>query len=181
MAMHKILIPLDGSDFSRQILPYVREFFSPVDNEIVLLRVAPHPAESVGLPPLPVSPDMAMAPLDIQREAALAADPAHIREEMERLRTAMLSELQTEAQPLENAGYAVSVYTRFGEPSHEIVAFVESEKIQLVAMTTHGRSGFGRLIFGSVAEWVMRHVSVPVMVLRPSEEKARAASPDETA
>jgi nucleotide-binding universal stress UspA family protein len=42
--------------------------------------------------------------------------------------------------------------------------------VDLVAMTTHGRSGISRLIFGSVAEQVLRHVSVPVLLVRPTSE-----------
>ncbi len=170
MAMHRILIPLDGSDFSRQILPHVREFFGPVDNELVLLRVAPHPSGNIGLPPRPYSPDVGVPTFESERDLVLATHPVFASQELDTVRAAILDELQVEALPLENAGYTISTYARFGEPAHEIVAFVETENIHLVAVTTHGRSGLGRLIFGSVAEWVVRHASVPVMVLRPTEQ-----------
>jgi nucleotide-binding universal stress UspA family protein len=59
---------------------------------------------------------------------------------------------------------------RIGDPSREILAAVAEEKVDLIAMTTHGRSGLGRLLFGSVAENLLRSAPVPVLLLRMTKE-----------
>ncbi len=60
------------------------------------------------------------------------------------------------------SGWCVS-----GNPGEQIVEYVENHDVDMVAMTTHSRGGLNRLIFGSVAEYVSHHVSVPIMMVRP--------------
>ena len=55
---------------------------------------------------------------------------------------------------------------RRGNPAAEIVTAARAEKADMIAMTTHGRSGLGRLLFGSVAEAVLRGAEVPVFLMR---------------
>jgi nucleotide-binding universal stress UspA family protein len=57
---------------------------------------------------------------------------------------------------------------RFGDPVEEILAVRESGQADLIAMTTHGRTGLSRLVFGSVAQRVLSQASVPVLLLRPT-------------
>jgi nucleotide-binding universal stress UspA family protein len=57
---------------------------------------------------------------------------------------------------------------RDGMPAEEIVRAARQKKADLIALSTHGRSGAVRLIAGSVAEDVLRHAEVPVLVTRPS-------------
>ena len=66
---------------------------------------------------------------------------------------------------------------RRGEPTAEILAGARAADADLIAMTTHGRSGLGRLLFGSVAEAVLRQADIPVFLMRQSEAQvaARAA------
>ena len=54
-----------------------------------------------------------------------------------------------------------------GDPSDEILNYIESNKIDLVIMGTHGRKGLDKVIFGSVAERVVKSATVPVMVVNP--------------
>jgi predicted RNA-binding Zn ribbon-like protein len=63
---------------------------------------------------------------------------------------------------------------RRGDPVTEILEGVKVAKADLVAMTTHGRSGLGRLLFGSVAEAVLRHADVPVFLMKLTEKAAAA-------
>jgi nucleotide-binding universal stress UspA family protein len=60
----------------------------------------------------------------------------------------------------------VSCAIRSGRPDEEIVAAARDAGADLIAMSTHGRSGLGRLLFGSVAEQVLRHADVPVLMIR---------------
>jgi nucleotide-binding universal stress UspA family protein len=54
-----------------------------------------------------------------------------------------------------------------GVPAESIIERARGADIQLIALATHGRSGVSRLLMGSVAEQVIRHTPVPVLVVRP--------------
>lgn len=108
-----------------------------------------------------------------QRDAEYAKHPIYADQMRQGLSGSIAEELEADAHPLRQAGYAVSVAVRFGEPAEEILRFIESEGVQLVAMTTHGRTGLRRLIFGSVAEQVLRRVVVPVLLFCPLETADR--------
>ena len=55
---------------------------------------------------------------------------------------------------------------RRGRPADEILAAAQEGGVDLIAMATHGRTGLGRLLFGSVAEAVLRRAPVPVFMIR---------------
>jgi nucleotide-binding universal stress UspA family protein len=55
----------------------------------------------------------------------------------------------------------------FGRPSDRIVDFAEKEEVDLIALSTYGRSGLGRWAFGSVTKRVMRATAIPVLLIRP--------------
>ena len=61
-------------------------------------------------------------------------------------------------------------------PAEAIIERARAGDIDLVAMTTHGRSGISRLIFGSVAEQVLRHVTIPVLLVRPVAGEGETSS-----
>jgi nucleotide-binding universal stress UspA family protein len=64
---------------------------------------------------------------------------------------------------------------RYGEPVTEIVAAARETAPGIIAMTTHGRSGFSRVLFGSVAEAVLRQAEIPVLMMRLTERQVSAA------
>ncbi len=169
MTRQKVLIPLDGSDFSRQILPYVHRVLDLTNSELILLRVAESPAGLSGAPARVATTELPVPMYESERDAELAKHPIYASQVWESLEARLEDDLQADARHLEDAGYTVSTAVRFGDPAQEIADFVEHESIDLIAMTTHGRTGLRRLVFGSVAEQVLRNVSVPVMVLRPFE------------
>ncbi len=72
------------------------------------------------------------------------------------------------------AGVAATYLTWEGQPGEAIVAAAEAESADLVVVGTHGRSVIGRLLLGSVSEYVVRHSRVPVLVVRPQEAYAAA-------
>jgi nucleotide-binding universal stress UspA family protein len=81
------------------------------------------------------------------------------------------------AVELRKKGVRVRTQVRRGQPSEEIVLAAHEIGADLIAMTTHGRSGLGRLLFGSVAEAVLRESRLPVFLMRVTEAQvaARAA------
>jgi nucleotide-binding universal stress UspA family protein len=69
------------------------------------------------------------------------------------------------AEQLQSRGVAVHVTIGIGKPAHEILAFAESGRFDLVVMGTQGHTGVARALLGSVAERVVRHAPCPVMVV----------------
>jgi nucleotide-binding universal stress UspA family protein len=63
---------------------------------------------------------------------------------------------------------------RCGEPVAEILAATTEAEADLIILTSHGRSGFGRLLFGSVAEAVLRRADVPVFLMRQTAAQVAA-------
>jgi nucleotide-binding universal stress UspA family protein len=177
MSKHKILIPLDGSKFSQQILAKVRNFFSPADTELILLRVAPAPHGLVGMPAQPMSVQWPVPTYASHQDIKLAKHPIYTSQIWDSQVAMLENELRADMLNLHQAGYTVSTAIRFGAPAQEILNLITEEKVDLVAMTSHGRTGLSRLMFGSVAETVLREATVPVMLLRlrvfPSESRDR--------
>lgn len=54
-----------------------------------------------------------------------------------------------------------------GDPAHSILDLSQAEGVDLIVMATHGRHGFNRLVFGSVAEKVVKIATMPVITIRP--------------
>jgi nucleotide-binding universal stress UspA family protein len=144
--LRRVLVPLDGSPLAEAILPLVATLAHGQELEIGLLRVMP------STPP-PVSGDTIQA-VDI----------------MARLRVEAEAYLAGLAEALAAAGWRVLTAVRVGDAATEIVAAAREYDPDLIAMTTHGRSGLQRLLFGSVAEAVLRTTPVPVLFHRiPTE------------
>lgn len=164
----KVLVTLDGSGFASQVIPYVVRVLRPDTHALTLLRVAPVPEGYAPLPPRPL-------PLD----AWTAADglpggdpPVYYSQEYESAVANLAEELFDEGRRLEAAGFEVEPYVRFGDAADEIVAALKEHGHELIVMATHGRSGIGRMLLGSVADAVLRRVHVPVMMVRPLPEGA---------
>lgn len=166
--MNQILIPLDGSEFSAQILDAVKKFFAPNASALVLYRVGA-PAEGfTGTPPRPAAPGVNVAMYETGQDAELAHHPIYVSQEEDSRVSALADGLESLAQSLRAAGYSVTVEADLGNAAEAIVERARANDIDLIAMTTHGRSGISRLLFGSVAEQIVRHVTIPVLLLRPS-------------
>lgn len=139
----RAVVPLDGSTVAESILPFLLEIAGPLDIELVLLQV---------LNPLPSTLE----------EASPVLEPEARRQVAE-------AYLRPVAAGLREKGVRTRVQVRIGDPAAEIRAGADEVGADLIAMTTHGRSGLGRLLFGSVAEAVLRQGDVPVFLMRQTE------------
>ncbi len=142
----RVVVPLDGSSLAEAVIPFIVEIAGPLDMEVILLRVLQ-----------PVPPEV----MEGTRHVIIEDVEARIAEAQHYL-------APIEAQ-LRDRGIRVHCDVRRGEPVSEILAGAREANADLVAMTTHGRSGLGRLLFGSVAENVLRHADVPVFLMRLTE------------
>jgi nucleotide-binding universal stress UspA family protein len=132
--VNRILVPLDGSDLSRTILPIAEVLARDHEAELVLLGV-------VGVE----------GAVEVEARAREEAE-AHLADAASGVRARGLDRVRT------------AIW--FGEPDQAIANAAFQEKADLVAMSTHGRSGLDRLRFGSVAEGVVRKAPAPVLLVR---------------
>jgi nucleotide-binding universal stress UspA family protein len=181
MTTNKVLIPLDGSASGQQILPHVQHLLDPATYELILLRVAQRPAGLIGMPPRPVSLVWPVPMYQSERDIELAEHPIYASQVWQNVCAMLEDELVPVVHDLQAAGYVVSVAVRFGEPIEEIVTFVETEHVNLVAMATRGWAGLRGLLLGSVAEGVLQRLQVPVLLVRPFHRLTSDESTDQAA
>lgn len=67
---------------------------------------------------------------------------------------------------------AVSYHLLSGDPAKEIVRLADEEQVDMIVMGTHGRTGIGRMLMGSVAESVVRHAKCPVLTFKSNAQAA---------
>ena len=164
----KVLIPLDGSEFSEQILPYLTKFFTPEMHHLVFLRVDKNVQGLTPAPPITPIQEYRDTMFRTHQDAKLAKHPIYANQMRDSQEAQLQDELRQETAAVRQAGFSITYAAKFGDPATEILETIEEEAIDLVAMTTHGRTGLSRVVFGSVAEKVLHKMSVPIMLLRPT-------------
>ena len=149
----RLLVPLDGSEDAERALAYV-ELLATTDAEIVLLRATPTPAALNRLAgvPAPGLIDLAATRHELCGEAVFYLGTVQRR----------LGERGLKATSSIVYGFANEVIS---DRAREIGA-------DLIVMTTHARGGLERVVYGSVADNVVRHASCPVFLV-PVRERER--------
>ena len=172
MSKHKILIPIDGSDFSRQVFDHVRDYLPAEENELTLIRVSASPHGHVGRPAKLAAPDSKVSMYESRHDIVEAQHPIYASQEQASAAADLKRKLMADAHNFEEDGYTVNTVIRFnGHAGEAIMRYVDNNDVDMIAMTTHGRSGVERLLHGSVAQYLSQHASVPVMLVRPSTDK----------
>ena len=138
----RVLLPLDGTPEGEQILPYAIAMASMCDAELLLLHVAfsPLPLVLSAVGPVPISNEFASTEESTYLGHILSSIPANVR-----------------------ARAAVGSGMR---PGDAILEQASRESVDLIAMATHGRSGWTRVAYGSIAEHVLRHTNLPMLMKR---------------
>lgn len=140
----RILVTLDRSEFAEQALVHAVAVAKAFGSTIELLSVVPLP-QAAG-------PDAGILFIDWDGEVA----------ECEAYLAGVVSRLTEEGLKAESE-------IRRGEVTEEILRHAEEMHADLLVMSTHGRSGLGRWVYGSVADRVLRHAAVPVLLVRVVE------------
>jgi nucleotide-binding universal stress UspA family protein len=144
----KIVVPIDGSGWSEGAIPHAVDIARISNGEIILLHIF--------IPPLH----------EYQDTLALAGESeqiARIRDNIKQYLMGLRGQLRGEGvncrvQLIEAVGIA-----------GQICDYVNEQEADLVVMSTHGRTGLGRFVFGSVAHKVVQGVDIPVMLIRPDK------------
>ena len=148
-----LLIPLDGSHFAEMALPYALEMAQKFGSKLTLLRVVP--------PPQPPSSDMAPDASKMLWQLRTMADKE------------AQDYLEVQCGSLKAQGYDVDWdITGDISPADSVLTIAQEKGVDGIVMSTHGRSGLGRFVFGSVAEKIVRHSAVPVLLIRSHEQAA---------
>jgi nucleotide-binding universal stress UspA family protein len=148
--LRRILIGLDGSPLAETIVDAVCALSERLRADIVLLHVVEVPDMVRAVDPGPSLDEI-------------------VAQECDRAR----AYLDRVAATIRGRGLPIHTAVSAGIAAKEIVRFAERERIDLVALATHGRSGLGRWIHGSVADAVLHDAPVPLLLLRPTTEGER--------
>jgi nucleotide-binding universal stress UspA family protein len=148
----KILVCLDGSDLAEQTLPYVKEQAKSFKSTVVLLHVTPEPV---------------IVPLGVPGEPGYPTQTKSMVKEMQQEMIRSEEYLNKLALGFKKLGIRTKCVILEGLAGESIVKYAKVNRINLIAMATHGRSGVGRMILGSVADLVLRESGLPILIIRP--------------
>lgn len=145
-----ILLTLDSSHLAEQAISHAENLASSAGARLTLLScVEPYVVS------LPTTPSVApMYEIDMDMDAMVAD-----REDY----------MNGIKQMLAARGLKVSAVVLRGRPADEILHYAANNAVDVIVMTTHGRSGFGKFIYGSVADRVLHGAHIPIMLIRATE------------
>jgi len=141
----KILVPLDGSELAAKVLPKVVELAKTFKAEVTLIHACYTPMVGETTP-------------------GVMAAAEHTEKKW------CSSFLGKAAKDLQDQGLDVKTECVEGVPAREIIHYADQNKMDLIAMTTHG-TGEVAWVIGSTAEKVVSHATVPVLLFRVIEFK----------
>lgn len=144
--IRKILCAVDFSEYSRQVADYARSMAEKFDAKIICLYAAPSLNQYVGFHVPPASIESFVG------EIVTGAEET------------MNNFLNENFEGVDVEGRVVTGYA-----AEEILNVTHNEDIDMVIMGTHGRKGIDRILFGSVAEKVVKGARCPVLTVRPGD------------
>lgn len=151
-------MPLDGSDLAERVVPLVESLAREGSAEVAVVEVIPSAEMLVAQA---ADGYAGAAPVTVEVEGVTEAS-----------RRRALEYLRGVSERLKSVGVDARAEVVEGHAAEGIVAFARDGGADLIALTTHGRGGIERVVFGSVADGVVRNAPCPVLVV-----PARLATP----
>lgn len=156
--LDSLLIPLDGSEFSEHTLPYARSVAKASGARVHLAHVhVPHPPEDLLLNPQFQFEGVSMGEYDKEYRS----------EEKDYLEGVA-------ARFHDQTGVEVVQELLEGDVRESIEAYADQAKTDLILMSTHGRTGLSRFWLGSVADDLVRNLTLPILLVPPGEESGES-------
>ena len=152
-----ILVPLDGSDTAAAALPVAQEMAARFAARVHLVQVVDTGAASLAL--------------GANAAAGGLTDPSAITAEVHERVEIAKGYLSAVADQLAEQGVTASYEVQDGPAGQGIIEAAATAGAELIVMCSHGRTGLRRLVFGSVADHVVRHASTPVLVVRMADAR----------
>jgi universal stress protein A len=150
MQVRSILLPTDFSECGNYALAYATSLARTFGSKILCIHVIEPMVPTVGYSGM--------------------TEPLPIADISDQLEDSAERELPKLAECEECAGLDVEEVIVHGEAASEIVRVATERKVDLIVVSSHGRTGLGRILFGSTAEAVVRHAPCPVLVVKPPPE-----------
>jgi nucleotide-binding universal stress UspA family protein len=150
MLIRKILLPTDFSECANYALSYAASLARKFSASIICVHVIEPVMPAVGYTGL--------------------TEPLPIADLSEQLEESAERELPKIGECDDCAGLDIEEVIVHGDASAEIVRVAEERKVDLIVIASHGRTGLGRILFGSTAESIVRHAPCPVLVVKPNQE-----------
>jgi nucleotide-binding universal stress UspA family protein len=141
----RILVPLDGSTLAEQALPHAAALCRALSAELFIARVSVTASELLG---------------------HAGADIAYTEQVAKHSREVAMEYLEEVTAYWNQCGVRVHAQPLAGPVAEAIVDFAQQNAIDLIVMSTHGRTGGSRWMYGSVAERVLRGAHCPVLIVR---------------
>ncbi len=142
----RLLLPMDGSKESESILPHALEIASNFKPEVVMFQ-----AISLAYPTY---------------TADAFAYVTYSDQQMDAMKASALDYLEKVGSSFREKGIEVKSDVRFGSTADEVINYADEIGADFVAMTTHGRSGIGRWLFGSTTVRVMKGGNTNLLLVR---------------
>jgi nucleotide-binding universal stress UspA family protein len=155
LQLRKILLPTDFSGCANFALPYAAAIARAAKATVICINVVEPIVPAVGYSGL--------------------AEPMPIADISEQLEDSAERELPKLVDCEELHGLNVEEVITHGDAAAEIVRVAGERQVDLIVISSHGRTGLGRMIFGSTAEAVVRHANCPVLVVKPPPEEEKEA------
>ncbi|QLH03612.1 universal stress protein [Nitrosopumilus cobalaminigenes] len=145
--MKKILVPFDGSGYSQKAFEKGLEIAEKFESKLIVMTVLQSKiSDSAGI--------------SLERLE-------EIQEEEEDAATAMLKKLEDQANE-KNIPFSIKIIHN-PSSSDGIVSFADNNNIDLIVIGSHGRTGFRKIVLGSVASGVLEHAKCPVLITKGTE------------
>jgi nucleotide-binding universal stress UspA family protein len=142
----KILVPLDGSKVAEGVLPHAKLLAYSEGAELILLTVGANPALDFAFS----DPGLAQSAIQEQEDRSQK----------------YIAGIENE---LKSAGFRTSTLLRVGSVADVILGVAEELQVDVIAMSTHGRTGPARWLLGSIAERVVHSSKIPVLLIRATD------------
>lgn len=151
MQIRSILLPTDFSECGNYALSYAASLARTFKASITCVHVIEPMVPTVGYSGM--------------------TEPLPIADISDQLEDSAERELPKLAECEECTGLEIEELIVHGEAASEIVRVAEERQVDLIVVSSHGRTGLGRILFGSTAEAIVRHAPCPVLVVKPPPEE----------
>ena len=153
----KVLVPLDGSKLAENVLPHVEMMVKAGAGEVILTTVTERiSAHSYNVQLTPVSETLPVLEPVVKMPVSVG--------KMQRQGERYLNRI---AKGLTKKGIKVRTSVLLGNPADEIGSLAEEEDVDLIIMSSHGRSGHSRWALGSISDKMLRASQVPMLLVMP--------------
>jgi nucleotide-binding universal stress UspA family protein len=146
---NKILAPFDGSQRAEAILPHLEEMAKRYNAEVILVRMVE-----------PVNMDVSIFDVPPSRRVQEVTQELHDAK-------AYLTDL---VDRLAEHGVPTKMYVRYGSIVKTILEIAKEENVDLIMLASHGRTGMGRMVYGSVAAGILHGAECPLLVIRSQDD-----------